>query len=237
MMIISLKNNLGRIRDMGMEMTGVHLAAFFGLSQAIKALLDNGCDPNVKDIRGRTPLSWAAGNGHEGATKLLLSTEGVNPDSRDHLDWTPITWATENGHEGVMALLLEKIGIDLEPKDNSNRTPMSRTRSRAVVKLLLKEYRDNGIAFRIRDMSRRQSSVICDTCEAGILDFVPHYHCTICADGDFDICQSCITDGKFCQDYCHKLIERIGKDDTYITINEMEGESKDESDAEHPKLA
>jgi hypothetical protein len=47
--VIALSNPSWRIRSMGMGMTGVHFAAFFGLSQVMKALLDNGCDLNVED--------------------------------------------------------------------------------------------------------------------------------------------------------------------------------------------
>src|SRR5271154_5894157 len=49
------------------QMTGVHVAAYFGLREAIAALLaKDGVDPDSKDTYyGQTPLSWAAGNGHE----------------------------------------------------------------------------------------------------------------------------------------------------------------------------
>ena len=47
-------------------------------------LLDKeGVDPNVKDTGGQTPLSWAAGNGHEAVVKVLLDREGINPNSKD----------------------------------------------------------------------------------------------------------------------------------------------------------
>src|SRR5207248_2741294 len=37
------------------QMTGVHLAAFFGLTGVIMALHKNGHNPDVKDTYGRTP--------------------------------------------------------------------------------------------------------------------------------------------------------------------------------------
>jgi hypothetical protein len=42
------------------RMTGVHLAAYFGLLEAVVALLKNEDNPNSKDYLSRTPLSWAA---------------------------------------------------------------------------------------------------------------------------------------------------------------------------------
>ena len=82
------------------------------------ALLRNGHDPDFKDTYGRTPLSWAAENGHEAVVKLLLEKEGVEPDSKDNeYGQTPLSWAAENGHEAVVKLLLEKDGVDPDSKD------------------------------------------------------------------------------------------------------------------------
>jgi ankyrin repeat protein len=80
------------------------------------ALLENGHDPNFKDTNGRTPLSWAAENGHEAVVKLLLE-KGAELESKDNEHGrTPLSWAAENGHEAVVKLLLEK-GAELESKD------------------------------------------------------------------------------------------------------------------------
>jgi hypothetical protein len=54
------------------QTTGVHLAAYFGLSEVMIALLENRHDPDVMDTYGQMPLSWAIENGHEAAAKLLL---------------------------------------------------------------------------------------------------------------------------------------------------------------------
>ncbi|KAH0565262.1 hypothetical protein GP486_001343 [Trichoglossum hirsutum] len=55
------------------QMTGIHIAAYFGLARTIMGLLKNGYNPDLGDSNGRTPLSWAAERGHEAVVKLLQS--------------------------------------------------------------------------------------------------------------------------------------------------------------------
>ena len=86
------------------QMTGVHLAAYFGLTGVIMALLKNRHNPDVKDTRDRSPLWWAAANGHEAVVKLLLE-QGAELESKDRYGRTPLWWATANGHEAVVTLL------------------------------------------------------------------------------------------------------------------------------------
>ena len=42
------------------------------------------------DNSGRTPLSWAAGEGHGAVVKLLLGQKGVNPNLTDIGGRTPL---------------------------------------------------------------------------------------------------------------------------------------------------
>jgi ankyrin repeat protein len=65
------------------QMTGLHLAAYFGLEKTINTLLKKGVKVNSADSDSWTSLSYAAANGHEGVVKLLLATEGVNTDSKN----------------------------------------------------------------------------------------------------------------------------------------------------------
>jgi ankyrin repeat protein len=63
---------------------------------------------DLKDSYGRTPLSWAARNGHEAVVKLLLE-KGAELETKDvYYDQTPLSWAARNGQEAVVKLLLEK---------------------------------------------------------------------------------------------------------------------------------
>jgi Ankyrin repeats (3 copies) len=86
------------------QITGLHLSAQFGTTEVAAAILD-WADLDSKDSYGRTPLSWAARNGHEGVVKLLLGTGKVEVDSKDSYGGTPLSWAAGNGHEGVVKLL------------------------------------------------------------------------------------------------------------------------------------
>ncbi|PGH17821.1 hypothetical protein AJ79_00962, partial [Helicocarpus griseus UAMH5409] len=55
-----------------MKMTGLHLAAHFGLEKSTSALLESNANIEAKDEVGLTALSWAAGSGQESVVKLLL---------------------------------------------------------------------------------------------------------------------------------------------------------------------
>ena len=78
---------------------------------------------------GQTPLSWAAGNGHEAVIKLLLATGKVDVDSKDkYFSQTPLSRAAGNGHEAVVKLLLATGKADIDSKDSE--TPQATIKSR-----------------------------------------------------------------------------------------------------------
>ncbi|OAP55707.1 hypothetical protein AYL99_09859 [Fonsecaea erecta] len=112
-----------------------------GQIRTLKLLYERGASLNTADEYGRTPLSWAAGNGHETVVKLLLETGKVDLDSRDNeYGRTPLSRAAGNGHETVVKLLLETGKVDLDSRDKYGRTPLSRAAGNGhetVVKLLL----------------------------------------------------------------------------------------------------
>jgi len=122
-------------------MTRLHLAAYFGVQEALSALLNNTVEADAKNTKRQTPLSYAASNGHEGVVKLLLNTGKVDVDLKDtKYGWTPLSWASENGHEDVVKLLLDTGKVDADSKSNSGKTPLwwaSTKGYEGIVKLLL----------------------------------------------------------------------------------------------------
>ena len=126
------------------QMTGVHLAAYFGLTGVIMALLKSGNHLNTKDGWGRTPLLWAVEQGHEAVVKLLLES-GADLESKDEeFGQTPLLWAVIYGNEAVVKLLVEK-GAGLESKDTFGQTPLSlaaKEGKEAMVKLLVEKGAD-----------------------------------------------------------------------------------------------
>jgi ankyrin repeat protein len=121
------------------QTTGVHLAAYFGLKEAVKLLLADSVDPDSKNTEGQTPLLWAAENGHEAVVRQLLEHKADINAKTNNNRWTALYVAAESGHEAVVRLLLEH-KADVEAKNNYGETALhraARNGHEAVVQLLL----------------------------------------------------------------------------------------------------
>ncbi|KAG5851714.1 hypothetical protein ANANG_G00054630 [Anguilla anguilla] len=86
--------------------TPLHLAAIKGDVAAVKELLDQGADPNLKDHAGWTPLHEACNLGHLGVVEALLQQGALLNTPGYHND-SPLHDAVRNGHAAVARLLLE----------------------------------------------------------------------------------------------------------------------------------
>ena len=61
-------------------------------------------NPNAPDSYGRTPMYWAAKNGHTEIVKILAPLTD-NPNAPDNDGWTPIQGAVANGHKKIVKIL------------------------------------------------------------------------------------------------------------------------------------
>ncbi|KAK6069953.1 hypothetical protein SCUP234_10368 [Seiridium cupressi] len=108
------------------KVTAFHLVAYFGLSAVMKTTTLIREDTDVQDSHCRTPLSYAAANGHDG----VLNTDGQ----------TPLLWATRNGHGAIVRLLLDG-NAQVDASDTIyNQTPLlwtAKNGHEAIVQMLL----------------------------------------------------------------------------------------------------
>ena len=120
------------------KMTGLHLAAYYGLEEAVKSLITED-GPDVVDVYGETPLACSARKGRETAAEILCAY-GAEVNARDHRGRTPLSRAAELGHEPTVELPLIN-GAEVNSSDNDNQTPLSQAVGyghKTVVKLLLR---------------------------------------------------------------------------------------------------
>ena len=126
---------------MPMLFSGLHCASFFGIVELVTVLINAASyEADHEDGTGRTPLAWAAINGHERVVKILLERGNADPNRTDKSNLAPLWWATIKGHEGVVKLLLERENVDPNHPDVCDRTPLGNAAligHEGVVKLLL----------------------------------------------------------------------------------------------------
>ncbi|GAB1213098.1 hypothetical protein ATERTT37_002247 [Aspergillus terreus] len=97
------------------QMTGLHVAAHFGLVKLVEVLLNGQHDTSPEDVNKWTPLHWAAAYGHQDVVKLLLD-KGADPNVGYSYGWTSLQLAAANGHQDVVKLLLDN---DADPNVES----------------------------------------------------------------------------------------------------------------------
>jgi ankyrin repeat protein len=88
--------------------TSLHLAAFFGGADTVRALLAAGADPDADDANPFQvrPLHSAVSVRDHDATRALLEA-GANPNVQQQGGYTPLHSAAHNHDEALVQLLLD----------------------------------------------------------------------------------------------------------------------------------
>lgn len=107
------------------QVTGLHLAAYFGLHEAVNCLLSRQHGPDPADSKGRTPLSYSAELGHGKVVQRLLETDKVDPDSKDTPRQTPLFYASKAGFGDVVKQLFDTGRVSADAENWVGRTPLS----------------------------------------------------------------------------------------------------------------
>jgi ankyrin repeat protein len=103
--------------------TALHLAAFFGQTEAARLLLERSALPNVVS-RNRLqvmPLHSAAAGSHIGVARLLVAA-GADVNATQRHGYTPLHAAAQNGN-GEMTELLLDAGADPTARTDDGQSP------------------------------------------------------------------------------------------------------------------
>ena len=96
-------------------MSGLHLAAVFGLDYIADTLLSQGVEIDAKDGAGESALHKAAREGNEATVRLLLH-HGAEANAKDNRGFTAIHMAFRNRHEVIVRILLRQ-GTEVNAED------------------------------------------------------------------------------------------------------------------------
>ena len=89
-------------------------------ASAVKFLLEQGADVNLKSRSGDSALGCAALNGDVAVVRLLLKA-GAQVNTRDEEGRTPLMWASRDANIEVMQMLLDA-GADARLEDKEGNT-------------------------------------------------------------------------------------------------------------------
>ena len=113
-------SNIVNTRDITSGESALHIVTNRRDLTWMSFLLAKGANPNIRDVRGATPLQTAANIGFAEGVDLLLSN-GARLDEPNNTGETPLISATHRRDIAVMRSLL-KAGADPDRADNSGRS-------------------------------------------------------------------------------------------------------------------
>jgi len=104
--------------------TPLHLAAFFGKTEAVRLLLNKGALVGARSTNPmeNMPLHAACAGRHTEAAKLLID-HGASVNARQHGGWAPLHAAAQNG-DMELAKALIAAGADVNARAENKQMPL-----------------------------------------------------------------------------------------------------------------
>ncbi|KAH9123489.1 hypothetical protein AeMF1_005532 [Aphanomyces euteiches] len=141
-------------------------AASDGDIEAVRSLLDNHANVNVKDKKGKSPLYWASAKGYTGIAKTLLTRSASVKDTNLYGS-TPLHAASENGHVDIVKELLSR-GASVEWRDNDGDTALHLASSKShldivkhlVAKVSSVDFQDNHGRTPLHDAASTNCDIV-----------------------------------------------------------------------------
>lgn len=143
----ALMMSLLPMRHAPKSISGLHLAAYFGLEKAAIFLLQSST-PDLRDSHYRTPLMYALEQGHLPLSRQLIGC-GSDANARDIHGRTPLHLAAMHGYSDMVDLLVQS-GADVNAIDNWRMSPLHMATEDAY-SLTASELLSRGARVDVRD--------------------------------------------------------------------------------------
>ncbi len=130
--------------------TPLYVASYFGFTQIVNALLNNGAKVGIKTSFGETPINTAAMYGHSEVLRSLLANKGHADIDGFSVEgkWNPLILASANGEtQCIETLLLHGADIDRKNIEGNTALMLAAEEGKAgAVSILLKRGASVSIA-------------------------------------------------------------------------------------------
>jgi hypothetical protein len=197
-------------------------ASFRGHREIVTLLLDRGAETNALGEYYGNVLQAASFGGHKDLVKLLISRLDITLQSQDLYGRTLLWWAAAGGDIATIETLIRQYNFDPREPDKYGRTPFwiaTKKGHDAASKLLWEECEETstGRPAPIK-IDNNQRGILCDVCTSCTIAPAFHYHCYLCAGGDWDMCEDCKASGACCADAAHILVKRTMKNEELVQV-------------------
>ena len=200
--------------------TALHAAASRGRKDITELLLDRGANISMQCGRYGNALQAAVHWGYKDVYKLLISRLGITLPVQDPYGRSLLWWAAAGGQVDTVETLIREYNFDPGAPDKFGRTPFwiaVKNGHDAVVKLLWEECGETSIERPVLVKTKLdQAIMVCDVCTSLLIAANMHYHCYICDDGDWDMCEDCKASGASCTNPKHTLVKRAFRNGRWV---------------------